>query len=420
MLNRHGTDIKCRYTTLSDTTCGTRPKICVTMKPEKERVRFVYNRRKLATPTLAVKVELEIYFSRNSRKIIPTDILLLPHQWRDGRIVNHPNAHSLTVKLEQLRTQYEKTLLRMEANGDALDLQTFNECVDGASISSGSFLDYMYDRITTQAIKETTRRRKLVAYNALRRFGRIRSFASVTAENINRFDLFLRDTDPEIFDATGRKIITRSQVTLHGYHKDIKPYILEAHRLGYIKENPYNKFKDVRGKSKERNPLTHKETQTLIAINLPPKLAIVRDLFIFCAHTGLSYSDMMKFNYDTDAVIRSGFPYIDGERLKTGSRFFTPILPAAMTVLERYQYKLPKISLQKYNDYLHVIEEKAGFNKPLTSHLARHTFATLALNSGVPIEVLARMLGHSNISVTQIYAKILTSSIEQYAAILRK
>ena len=114
------------------------------------------------------------------------------------------------------------------------------------------------------------------------------------------------------------------------------------------------------------------------------------------------------------------FPNIDGERLKTGSRFFTPILPAAMTVLERYQYKLPKISLQKYNDYLHVIEERAGFNKPLTSHLARHTFATLALNSGVPIEVLARMLGHSNISVTQIYAKILSSSIEQYAAILRK
>ena len=91
-----------------------------------------------------------------------------------------------------------------------------------------------------------------------------------------------------------------------------------------------------------------------------------------------------------------------------------------MDVLTRYGFKLPKISLQKYNDYLHVIEEKAGFKKPITSHLARHTFATSVLNSGVPIEVLARMLGHQNISVTQIYAKILTSSIEHYAAILRK
>lgn len=202
------------------------------MKPERERVRFVYNRRKTASPTAAAKIEVEIYFSRNSRKIIPTDILLLPNQWEAGRIINHPNAHALTVKLEQIRGQYEKTLLRMEANGSALDLQTFNEYIDGDAIGGGSFLDYMYERITKQTIKDTTRQRKLVAYNALRRFGRIRSFASVTAENINRFDLFLRDTDPDIFDADGRKIITRSQVTLHGYHKDIKPYILEALRLG--------------------------------------------------------------------------------------------------------------------------------------------------------------------------------------------
>lgn len=128
---------------------------------------------------------------------------------------------------------------------------------------------------------------------------------------------------------------------------------------------------------------------------------------------------MIKFNYLTDVVTRSGFKYIDGERLKTGSKFFTPILPPAMDVLKRYDYKLPKISLQKYNDYLHIIEEKTGFNKPITSHLARHSFATTVLNNGVPVEVLARMMGHHNISVTQIYAKILTSSIEHYANILR-
>lgn len=389
------------------------------MKQEKDRVRFIYNRRKNASSTTAAKVELEIYFSRNSRKIIPTEILLFPNQWKDGRITNHPNAHSLTVRLEQFRAQYEKTLLQMEANGCPFDLQSFNEYIDGASVRSGSFLDYLYEQISTRTMKETTRRRKLVAYNALRRFGRIRSFESVTAENISRFDLFLREADPELFDENGQKVLTRSQVTLHDYHKNIKPYILEAHRLGYIKENPYNRFKDIRGKSKERNPLTQQEIEYLIKMELSPKLAIVRDLFIFCAFTGLAYADMIKFNYRTDVVTRSGFKYIDGERLKTGSKFFTPILPPAMDVLRRYDYKLPQISLQKYNDYLHIIEEKTEFNKPITSHLARHTFATTVLNSGVPVEVLARMLGHHNISVTQIYAKILTSSIEHYANILR-
>ena len=389
------------------------------MKQTKEAVRFVYDRRKKATPTNPSRIELEIYFSRNSRKIIPTDIMLLPHQWQKGKIVNHPAAHQLSVQLEKMRDEYERLLLRMEANGEPVDLPSLNARLQDAGLGGNSFLDYLYERITTQTMQESTRRRKLVVYNALKRFGRIRSFASVTAENISRFDIFLRDGDPEIFDDAGNKTTVRTQVTLHNYHKGLKPYILEALRLGYIKENPYNKFKDVRGQSKERKPLTAAEVNKIMEASLPPKLSDVRDLFVFSAHTGLAYSDMARFNYETDVVFKDEFPYIDGERLKTGSAFFTPILPPAMDVLKRHRYKLPIISNQKYNDYLHVIEAQLGIGKSLTSHLARHTFATVALNKGVPIEVLARMLGHKNIAITQIYAKILTTSIERYAAILR-
>lgn len=391
------------------------------MKQKKEVTRFVFDRRRQATPTTPARVELEIYFTRNSRKIIPTDIMLLPHQWHEGKIINHPSAHSLMVKLEGMRMQYEKMLLRMEAGGVPLDLQSFNAYVDDtATHGEGSFLTYMYERITTQTMKESSRRRKLVAYNALKRFGRIRSFASVTAANISRFDIFLRDEDPEIFDADGHRIVNRSQSTLHNYHKAIKPYVLEIFNLGYIKENPYNIFKDARGQAKERTPLTEIEMQKMIELELPDKLASVRDLFVFSANTGLAYSDLARFNYHTDVVYRNGYPYIDGARLKTGSHFFTPILPPALEVLKRYNYKLPIISNQKYNDYLHIIEERLGTGKSLTSHLARHTFATIALNRDVPIEVVARMLGHKNIAITQIYAKILTTSIERYASQLRQ
>ena len=68
--------------------------------------------------------------------------------------------------------------------------------------------------------------------------------------------------------------------------------------------------------------------------------------------------------------------FISGERLKTKTKFYTPILPPAMAVLDKYLYDLPIISMQKYNDYLHVLEEKMGLRKPLTSHVARHTYAT--------------------------------------------
>lgn len=106
--------------------------------------------------------------------------------------------------------------------------------------------------------------------------------------------------------------------------------------------------------------------------------------------------------------------------MKTGNKFFTPILGPALEVLERYDFKLPHISNQKANDYLHVIEEKMDLHKPLTFHVARHSFATLALAHDVPIENVARMLGHSDIKTTQIYAKILNTTVERHSEALAK
>ena len=90
-----------------------------------------------------------------------------------------------------------------------------------------------------------------------------------------------------------------------------------------------------------------------------------------------------------------------------------------MEVLKKYDYQLPKISNQKANDYLHVIQMEMHFNQKLTFHVARHSFATLALSHDVPIENVARMLGHRDIKTTQIYAKILRTSIERHATALQ-
>ena len=90
-----------------------------------------------------------------------------------------------------------------------------------------------------------------------------------------------------------------------------------------------------------------------------------------------------------------------------------------MEVLKKYDYKLPHISNQKANDYLHVIQEKCDIQKSITFHVARHSFATFALAHDVPIENVARMLGHQNIATTQIYAKILHSTIERHAVALQ-
>ena len=131
------------------------------------------------------------------------------------------------------------------------------------------------------------------------------------------------------------------------------------------------------------------------------------------AYTGLAYCDMSVFDYKTMTEEHSDYTYIDGARLKTGSNFFTPILPPAMEVLKKYDYKLPVVSNQKVNDYLFLLKERLGINKQVTCHIARHSFATLILSYDIPMENLKRMLGHKNIAVTQIYGKILKSNVEK-------
>lgn len=153
---------------------------------------------------------------------------------------------------------------------------------------------------------------------------------------------------------------------------------------------------------------------SLREIQLNPTLGRARDLFIFAAYTGLSYCDTQKFDFKTMAVECDGIYYIDGARIKTGNRFYTPIMPPAMKVLEKYNFQLPHICNQKVNVHLHDIQKFMGLSKPLTFHIGRHSFATLALSYDIPIEDVARMLGHANISTTSIYAKILKKTIERH------
>ena len=109
-----------------------------------------------------------------------------------------------------------------------------------------------------------------------------------------------------------------------------------------------------------------------------------------------------------------GRPMYVGRRGKTRQEFTFLLLPQAQEILERYGGKLPMMSNQKYNQYLKMLATMAGINKPVSSHWARHTGATLLLNSGVEMEVVSKVLGHSSTKMTrQIYAKLLDETIAE-------
>ena len=370
----------------------------------KQEVVVIYDRKKVAAKRGKGKVEVRVYISRTERKYISLGDVA------PDELENFVSSS----KVLAIKKRCEQILAAMSVLDDKLSVEKFDsyyyETEDNPfakSKGSVNFLLYMEQSIKQENIREGTRKHKICTFEAIRRFGQIKTTKDLTRENLVAFDQWLRDD-------------TRSDVSINNYHKNFRIYTKRLATENVIDVDPYDLAKFKRGKCKEREPLSETELKKLRTIKLEGKLDKVRDLFVFAAYTGLAYCDVQSFSFDTMTELQGTLYYIDGSRLKTGSKFFTPILKPAMEVLKKYDFKLPRISNQKANDYLHLIQAAMKLNKNLTFHIARHSFATLALAHDVPIENVARMLGHQNIRTTQIYAKVLKSTIERHAVNLQK
>ena len=384
----------------------------------KQAVKLVFDRRKRVEATGKGNVEFIIQLSRLAVKKIIVDSMT-PEEWE-----SYKNAPFLKKEMEN----YQKIVNAMQLLGEEMTVENFNKHIgvdtpvrntskkkSKESVAetkderiNESFLDFMHDAIVKEKSAATTKRQKFVALDALRRWGGIVTFADISTKKLREYDAWLREDG------------TRTDVAVNNYHKRTKMYVRQAYEKGIIDKDYYSMVHFPRGKCKERNPLTEAELMKLRTVELPQREARVRDLFIFSAYTGLAFCDAQAFDFFTMTEQRGDMFYIDGSRMKTGTKFYTPILPPAMEVLKRYNFELPKISNQKGNDYLRIVKSIAGIRKPLTFHIARHSFATLSLSHDVPIEKVARMLGHTDIKTTQIYAKILKSTIENYATELSR
>lgn len=134
-----------------------------------------------------------------------------------------------------------------------------------------------------------------------------------------------------------------------------------------------------------------------------PRLSKIRDVFIVQCFTGMSYSDIKRFDKSATYLDSSTTTWIDGSRVKTGVDFDVPLLPKIAELIQKYDFKLPVPSNQKMNAYLKEIGDIAGITKKLTTHLARRTFASLLNEKGANITAIQRMLGHTKITTTQRY-----------------
>jgi len=179
----------------------------------------------------------------------------------------------------------------------------------------------------------------------------------------------------------------------------------------YININP---FVGVKYKLQEVKVdyLTEMELATLMNKELTiERLQKVRDVFVFNCFTGLAYIDCKLLRKEYVVEDEQGNKWIDTKRFKTGINCKIPLLPVSEHILEKYDYTLPVISNQKMNGYLKELGDICGIKKDLHTHVARHTAATLFLNNNVELNSVSKILGHTNIKMTQRYAKLLDTTI---------
>ncbi len=224
--------------------------------------------------------------------------------------------------------------------------------------------------------------------------------------------------DFEHFLRTDKGIGNNAAVKYVKYFRTVIGYALNTEM---ISKDPYVKYK---GKIREvnRGYLTMEELSVLEAkVFSNERLEMVKDIFVFCCYTGLAYIDIKMLTIDQISMGIDGEQWVNTSRKKTGNGVNVPLLPAALRIIKKYnghpareidKKVLPVLSNQKMNAYLKEIGDICGINKTLTTHLARHTFATtITLTQGISMESVSKMLGHSDIKTTQIYAKVTNQKI---------
>jgi len=248
--------------------------------------------------------------------------------------------------------------------------------------------------------------------------------SELTFKFITEFEIFLRNHKP----TDHQRPLSNNGVMKH--IERLRKMISMAERMEWIEKDPFAKYK-LKFEKVGREFLTKEELDRLETHKFQiDRLDWVRDLFVFSCYTGLAYIDVMQLKRSNVSVGIDGEYWLVTSRQKTSNPVRVPLLPKALEIIEKYKNHprsiaedtlLPVISNQRLNAYLKEIADLCSISKDLTFHLARHTFATtVTLTNGVPIESVSKMLGHSSITTTQVYAKVIEQKLSDDMKALRR
>ncbi len=355
-------------------------------------------------------------------------------QWDDakGRAVgNSDAAQQLNGYLDELYLQIMQSYKELLSQGKVITAQAIKSRFTGADEEHKTLKQLIHYHNTTQT--------------AVLKPGTMKNYYS-TEKYLDRFllhqhktaDIELRQlnykfiTDFEFYIRNFKSPRALKPCTTNGVMKHLErlmKMVNLAVRLEWIDKDPFRNYR-LKFQKSERVYLTERELRLIEeTIFTLPGIERIKDVFLFSCYTGLSYIDL--HNLKREQMVRGidGQYWIYTKREKTSEAVKVPLLPKALKIIEKYRddseirycnHLIPALSNQRLNRGIKEIAEACGIHKYVTFHTARHTFATtVTLSNGVPIETVSKLLGHTKLSTTQIYARVLDKKIGEDMELLR-
>ncbi len=335
------------------------------------------------------------------------------------------SSKALNLYLNEVQSTIYRIYEQLKLEDKSFTSQSIKELFLGESKTRFSFkdlIDYHNDKMQHKLHKNTlgqykTSQRYMLSY-VLDEYGK----SDIVLKELDYgfivgFENYLRCLTPK----PGQPKIGNNTAMKH--IKRLRRMVTLAYRMEWLDRDPFVNYK-IRIEKKEREFLTADELRNIEELTSSiERLITVRDIFIFSCYTGISYVDIVELTDNNIVLGMDSNPWIMAERVKTGTPFKIPLLKRAEALLEKYKDHprtqnsrniLPRLSNQKLNSYLKEIADLCGIKKNLTFHMARHTFATtVTLSNGVPIETVSKLLGHTKLSTTQIYARVVEKKVSE-------
>ena len=360
---------------------------------------------------------------RGEREVVTTRIFTEPDLWdsKSGRIIGRSQKIIEQNRiLNEMQVKLTRHYYDMEMRHGIVTAEMVKNAYIGVTAKAESLIP-IYKEFLEETKSLVGIQKSQKTYEKYERcYRRVVEFMK---DKYHISDIALRDmktmflVDFEVYLATKKGCATN---TIYKFLQLLRMPIVKAQRMGIVFKDPYQGYK-MKKEFVDRGYLKEEEVIKIASkeINIK-RLDMVRDLFIFSCYTGLAYSDLANLKPENIQKMFDGKLWIITHRQKTKTNVNVPLLGPAERILMKYQDQLPEgqllpvISNQKCNSYLKEIADICGIEQKLTFHLARHTFATtMTLGKGVPIESVSKMLGHTNISTTQIYARITNDKISK-------